>query len=58
MAWGDSISGAGIGDGEVLVVDKVKTAKPNNIVVAVIGAEFVVKRMVADCDGSLALVAY
>jgi DNA polymerase V len=56
-AWGDSMIDAGIGDGDVLVVDKAKTPKPGNIVVAVIGPEFVVKRLSVDGDGCVQLLA-
>ncbi|WP_219096347.1 LexA family transcriptional regulator, partial [Pseudomonas sp. UMAB-40] len=56
-AWGDSMIGAGIGDGDVLVVDRAKTPKPGNVVVAVIGPEFVVKRLAVNNDGGVQLVA-
>lgn len=56
-AWGDSMIGAGISDGDVLVVDKAKTPKHGNIVVAVIGPEFVVKRLSVDGNGSVMLLA-
>lgn len=48
---------AGIGDGDVLVVDRAKTPKAGNVVVAVIGAEFVVKRLSVDGAGAVALIA-
>lgn len=50
-AWGDSMREAGIYDGDVLVVDKAKDAQLGNIVVAVVGSEFVVKRVVKDPSG-------
>ncbi|MNJ51232.1 LexA repressor [compost metagenome] len=56
-AWGDSMSGCGIYDTDVLVVDKGKTAQVGDIIVAVIGAEFVVKRLAVDTDGQPQLLA-
>lgn len=56
-AWGDSMRGCGIYDADVLVVDKGKTARPGDIIVAVIGAEFVVKRFSVDADGQPQLLA-
>jgi DNA polymerase V len=56
-AWGDSMRGCGIYDADVLVVDKGKTARPGDIIVAVIGAEFVVKRLVLDAHGQPQLLA-
>ena len=56
-AWGESMKDAGIHDGDVLVVDKALDARRGDIVVAVLGAEFVVKRLDYDTDGVLALCA-
>lgn len=56
-AWGDSMREAGIFDGDVLVVDKAKEAKLNDIVVAILGAEFVVKRVIKDPAGQTLLKA-
>lgn len=56
-AWGDSMHDAGIHDGDVLVVDKGLQAKQGDVVVAVIGAEFVVKRLEVDAEGCPVLVA-
>ncbi len=56
-AWGDSMQEAGIYDGDVLVVDKAKDAQLGNIVVAVIGSEFVVKRVMKDTAGQPLLQA-
>lgn len=56
-AWGDSMKGVGIYDGDVLVVDKAREAKLNDIVVAVVGADFVAKRLGKLKDGRRALIA-
>ncbi|SIQ99367.1 LexA family transcriptional regulator [Aquipseudomonas alcaligenes] len=56
-AWGDSMVGAGIHDGDVLVVDKAKQAQPGDVVLAVIGAEFLVKRLQVDEQGRGLLLA-
>lgn len=50
-ALGDSMRDCGIYDGDILVIDKGKTARRGDIVVAVIGAEFVVKRLDVDAQG-------
>ncbi len=42
---GDSMTGAGIFDGDVLVVDRSKDAKDGLIVVAAVNGELVVKRL-------------
>ncbi|WP_230351562.1 translesion error-prone DNA polymerase V autoproteolytic subunit [Lelliottia sp. WAP21] len=42
---GDSMIGAGIGDGDLLVVDRALTAGHGNIVVAAIAGEFTVKEL-------------
>jgi DNA polymerase V len=47
---GDSMQGAGIYDGDLLVVDRSKTAKSGNVVIAVIDGEFTVKRL-QKCGG-------
>ena len=41
---GDSMIGAGIFDGDLLVVDRSIEAKPGDIVVAVVDGEFTIKR--------------
>jgi DNA polymerase V len=56
-AWGDSMVKAGIHDGDILVVDKAREAKPGHVVVAVIGAEFLVKRLEVAQDGKPILKA-
>ncbi len=42
---GDSMQGAGIYDGDILIVDKSLTAKTRDVIVAVIDGEFLVKRL-------------
>lgn len=54
-AWGDSMRELGIFDGDVLVVDKAREAQPGDVVVAVVGAEFVVKTLVRDAQGEFML---
>ncbi|WP_417546491.1 LexA family protein [Marinobacter sp.] len=56
-AWGDSMQGEGIYDGDVLIVDKGATARVGNIVVAVIDGEFLVKTVAELPDGSRVLEA-
>ncbi len=43
---GDSMIGAGIGSGDLLVVDRSLKAQHNDIVVAVVDGEFTLKRLV------------
>lgn len=56
-ACGQSMVGAGIFDGDVLIVDKALSAEDQHIVVAVIGAEFLVKRLLRPQAGPASLVA-
>lgn len=56
-AWGESMREAGIHNGDILVVDKARQAQPGDVVVAVLGAEFVVKRLAVDGEGRPLLVA-
>jgi DNA polymerase V len=42
---GDSMSGAGIDEGDILVVDKSLTARHDSIVVAIVDGDFTVKRL-------------
>lgn len=44
-AAGDSMSGAGIDCGDLLVVDSAKTAQHGDIVIAAVDGEFTVKRL-------------
>lgn len=55
-ASGDSMRGAGVFDGDVLVVDKARQAQPGDVVLAVVGPEFLVKRLVVDA-GRVSLIA-
>ena len=42
---GDSMQGAGIHDGDILVVDRSLAAEAGHVVIAVLGGEMVVKRL-------------
>ena len=42
---GDSMINAGIQDKDLIIVDKSLTAKPGNIIIAIIDGEFTVKRL-------------
>jgi DNA polymerase V len=42
---GDSMNGAGIDEGDILVVDKSLTARHESIVVAIVDGDFTVKRL-------------
>ncbi|MDZ4034630.1 translesion error-prone DNA polymerase V autoproteolytic subunit [Kluyvera ascorbata] len=44
-AAGDSMNGAGIGSGDLLVVDSAKTAHHGDVVIAAVDGEFTVKRL-------------
>ena len=48
---GESMIGAGIHSGDILVVDRAEEPVDNKIVVAVINGEFTVKRLVQDEEG-------
>ena len=48
---GDSMSGAGILDGDLLVVDRSVTAVPGHVVIAVLNGELAVKRLVRVDNG-------
>lgn len=50
-AAGDSMVDAGIGDGDLLVVDRAREAQHGDIVVAQVGVEFTVKRLRKTADG-------
>jgi DNA polymerase V len=45
---GDSMIGAQIASGDILVVDRAESATPNRIIVAVINGEFTVKRLLKE----------
>ena len=48
---GDSMIGAGIADGDEIIVDTSMTARPGKIVVASINGEYTVKRFTIDRQG-------
>jgi len=56
-ACGNSMVGAGIHDGDILVVDKAKAPQPGNVVLAILGAEFLVKRLQFTREGKAMLLA-
>jgi DNA polymerase V len=56
-AQGHSMSGIGIYDGDVLIVDRARQARKGSIVLAVVGPEFLVKRLSEHEDGRVMLVA-
>ena len=47
-ATGDSMIGAGIHDGDLLVIDRSVDAVHNNIILAIVDTEFTVKRLIKD----------
>lgn len=53
---GNSMQGAGIMDGDYILVDKSITAQPGHIVVAVVGGDMTLKRLTRRC-GQYCLVA-
>lgn len=50
---GDSMTGAGIHDGDLLVIDRSLNPKPGRIVVAVLDGAFTLKRLMRDRRGLL-----
>ena len=46
---GTSMVDAGIHPGDILIVDKSIDPLPNNIVIAVVDGEFLVKRLITEC---------
>jgi DNA polymerase V len=52
-ATGESMSGAGIHDGSLLIVDKAAEPRHNKIVIAVIDGEFTIKRLKVTKNGFL-----
>jgi DNA polymerase V len=54
---GDSMSGAGILPGDLIVVDKAPAPRAGTIVVAEVGGEFTVKHLERDHDGAWSLRA-
>jgi len=54
---GDSMAGAGILSGDLIVVDKAAPARPGAVVVAELEGEFTVKRLDRGADGAWCLRA-
>ena len=50
---GRSMVNAGIHPGDILIVDKSIDPLPNNIVIAVVDGEFLVKRLITECGERL-----
>ncbi|QGY42003.1 translesion error-prone DNA polymerase V autoproteolytic subunit [Pseudodesulfovibrio cashew] len=48
---GDSMIGAGIHHGDLLVVDRSQEPRPGNVVIALVDGEFTVKRLVREGEG-------
>ena len=48
---GDSMMGAGIFDGDLLIIDRSKTATNGSVVIAVVHGELTVKRLKRDAKG-------
>jgi len=53
---GDSMTGAGIQSGDILVVDKSLTARDGSVVIAILDSDFTVKQFHRRRDGSIWLV--
>ncbi len=47
-ASGDSMTGAGISSGDILIVDRAETAGNNSIVIAALNGELTVKRLIKE----------
>ncbi len=54
-ANGDSMTGAGIFNGDILVVDRSLNPKNQNVVVAIVNGDFTVKKLFAS-DGNVSLI--
>lgn len=52
-ATGDSMIGAGIQSGDLLVVDRSLTPSSNKIIIAVLNGEMTVKRLIINAKGTL-----
>jgi DNA polymerase V len=52
-AQGDSMVGAGIHPGDLLIIDRSITAQHNHIVVAVVNGEFTLKRLIKRGGGEI-----
>lgn len=55
-ARGESMIGAGIGDGDILVVDRSLTARHRDIIIAAVSGEFTVKRLDMRPDAPIRLL--
>lgn len=55
-ARGESMIGAGIGDGDILVVDRSLTARHGDIIIAAVSGEFTVKRLDMRPDSPIRLL--
>lgn len=55
-ARGESMIGAGIGDGDILVVDRSLTARHGDIIIAAVSGEFTVKRLDMRPDAPIRLL--
>lgn len=55
-ARGESMIGAGIGDGDILVVDRSLTARHGDIIIAAVSGEFTVKRLDTRPDSPVRLL--
>ncbi len=55
-ASGESMIGAGIFDGDVMVIDKSIEAKSNDIIIAFLDGEFTVKRLLINPDKTVTLL--
>lgn len=55
-ARGESMIGAGIGDGDILVVDRSLTARNGDIIIAAVSGEFTVKRLDMRPDSPIRLL--
>jgi len=53
---GDSMVGAGIFDGDEVIVDRSLTARDGSVIVAVVDSELTIKRIRLDPDGGVRLV--
>ena len=53
-AQGDSMTGAGIHDGDLLIIDRALTARSDDVVIALLDGELLVKRLVLE-DGNVEL---
>lgn len=56
-AQGNSMSGVGIYDGDVLIVDRSRKSRKGSIILAVVGPEFLVKRLGESESGRALLTA-